>query len=565
MAKMTGSRLVAEVLKGYGVTHVFFVPTILMDALAEADSLGIQKILTHGEKAAVYMADGYARAKNAPGVCLAQQIGASNLAAGLRDPFMAHTPLIAITGGPQMTWRYRHAYQEVEDFDQFDAVTKRNLYLDDIVRLPDLLRQMFRAATTGAPGPVHLRLKGSHGQGIEMEADLQPAVETQFATVPPFRPVAEAARVRAAVELLAKAQKPVIIAGGGVVSSQGQAELVALAEKLQIPVATSLTAKGAISDPHPLSVGVCGTYSRACANKVVSEADLVFLVGNHAGGQLTTNYRIPAAGTAVIQLDIDPEQLGRNYTNAVLLHGDAKATLAAMVDAAQRKTPEAAKAWVARVQQHVSEWRANAEKMRQSDAVPMRPERICKELTDALPADGVLVSDTGHAGMWTGQMVDITKPGQRYIRCEGSLGWGLPGAMGVKCALPDKPVVLFTGDGGLYYHMTELETAARHNINLVVVINNNSSLNQEIPLVNAAYKEKRDTKSGEMWRFSKNADLAKVAQAFGCEAFRVEKPAQLKELLPRAFAMGKPVVLDCISEEQALAPTAWQPGAAGGH
>jgi acetolactate synthase-1/2/3 large subunit len=565
MAKMTGSRLFAEVLKGYGVTHVFFVPTILMDALAEADSLGIQKILTHGEKAAVYMADGYARAKNAPGVCLAQQIGASNLAAGLRDPFMAHTPLIAITGGPQAGWRYRGAYQEVEDFDQFDAVTKRNLYLDDLARLPDLLRQMFRIATSGAPGPVHLRLKGSHGQGIETEGDLQPSVETQFAAVPPFRPVAEAARVRAAVDMLARAQKPVIIAGGGVVSSQAQAELVALAEKLQVPVATSLTAKGAISDLNPLSVGVCGTYSRACANKVVSEADLVFLVGNHAGGQLTTNYRIPAAGTAVIQLDIDPEQLGRNYSNAVSLHGDAKATLAAMVEAAQKKTPEAAKAWTGRVQQHVSEWRANAEKMRQSDAVPMRPERICKEVTDALPADGVLVSDTGHAGMWTGQMVDITKPGQRYIRCEGSLGWGLPGAMGVKCALPDKPVVLFTGDGGLYYHMTELETAARHNINLVVVINNNSSLNQEIPLVNAAYKEKRDTKSGEMWRFSKNADLARVAQAFGCEAFRVEKPGELKELLPKAFAMGKPVVLDCISEEQALAPTAWQPGAAGGH
>jgi acetolactate synthase-1/2/3 large subunit len=137
--------------------------------------------------------------------------------------------------------------------------------------------------------------------------------------------------------------------------------------------------------------------------------------------------------------------------------------------------------------------------------------------------------------------------------------------MGVKCALPDKPVVLFTGDGGLYYHMTELETAARHKINLVVVINNNSSLNQEIPLVNAAYKEKRDSKSGEMWRFSKTADLAKVAEAFGCAAFRVEKPAQLRDLLPRAFAMGRPVVLDCISEEQALAPTAWQPGPAGAH
>src|SRR4029077_4176135 len=131
--------------------------------------------------------------------------------------------------------------------------------------------------------------------------------------------------------------------------------------------------------------------------------------------------------------------------------------------------------------------------------------------------------------MWTGQMVDITKPGQRYIRCEGSLGWGLPGARGVKRALPRQPVMFFPCDGGVYYHMTELETAARYNINLVVVINNNSSLNQEIPLVNAAYKEKRDAKSGEMWRFSKTADLAKVAEAFGCAAFRVEKPAQLKD------------------------------------
>jgi acetolactate synthase-1/2/3 large subunit len=476
---------------------------------------------------------------------------------------MAHTPLIAITGGAQAGWRYRHAYQEVEDFSQFDSVTKANLYLDDISRLPDLLRQMFRSATSGAPGPVHLRIKGSHAQGVEMEADIQPSVEPQFSAVPPFRPAAEAARVRAAVELLAKAQKPIIVAGGGVMASQGQAELVALAEKLQLPVATSLTAKGAILDTHPLSVGVCGTYSRACANKAVAEADLVFFVGIHAGGQVTTNWRIPAAGTQVIQLDLDPEQLGRNYPNAVSLHGDAKATLAAMVEAAQKKSPAAA--WTGRVQQLVSGWRANAEKMRQSDAVPMRPERICKELTDALPANGVVVSDTGHAGMWTGQMFDITKPGQRYIRCEGSLGWGLPGAMGVKCALPDRPVVLFTGDGGLYYHMTELETAARHGINLIVVINNNSSLNQEIPLVNAAYKEKRDTKSGEMWRFSKTADLAKVAEAFGCAAFRVEKPGQLKELLPKAFAMGKPVVLDCISEEQALAPTAWQPGAGGGH
>lgn len=566
MAKMTGSRLFAEMLKGYGVTHVFFVPTILMDALAEMDSLGIRKILTHGEKAAAYMADGYARARNGPGVCMAQQIGASNLAAGLRDPYMACSPVIAITGGPATAARYRGAYQEVEDFTQFDPVTKLSMRVDDVARFPDLLRQVFRTATSGAPGPVHLRLLGSHGQGVEGEADLQPLAEPQFSRLPPFRPAPEIERVREVVAMLSRAERPIIVAGGGVVTSGAQAELVELAEKMQIPVATSLTAKGSLSDRHPLSVGVAGIYSRACANQAVSEADLVFFIGTHAGGQVTAGWRIPAPGTRVIQLDIDAQQLGRNYPNAASLLGDAKVALRQMTDAAQRRSPESAKAWTGRVQQLVADWRAKAEPMLNSDAVPMRPERICREITQALPADGVVVTDTGHAGMWTGQMIDLARPGQRYIRCEGSLGWGLPGAMGVKCALPDRPVLCFTGDGGLYYHMTELETAARHGINLVVLVNNNSSLNQEIPLVKAAYREKRDDRSGEVWRFQKSADLAKVAEAFGCAAFRVEKPAQLADLLPRAFAMNKPVVLDCISEEQALAPTAWIPGAApGGH
>jgi len=199
--------------------------------------------------------------------------------------------------------------------------------------------------------------------------------------------------------------------------------------------------------------------------------------------------------------------------------------------------------------------------MTASNASRLRPECICREITQALPADGVVVTDTGHAGMWSGQMIDLTQPGQRYIRCEGSLGWGLPGAMGVKCALPDRPVMLFTGDGGLYYHLPELETAARHGINLVVVVNDNSSLNQEIPLVATAYRGKRGDRyrGDEIWRFQKGVDFSKVAETLGCAGFRVEKPGQLRELLPRAFAMGKPVLIDCVSDDQALAPTAWMP------
>jgi acetolactate synthase-1/2/3 large subunit len=218
-----------------------------------------------------------------------------------------------------------------------------------------------------------------------------------------------------------------------------------------------------------------------------------------------------------------------------------------------------------RVQALVAEWRAFAEPLMTSNAMPMRPERVCREISEALPADGVVVSDTGHSGMWTGQMIEFSSPRQGFVRCAGSLGWGLPGAIGVKCALPNRAVVCFTGDGGAYYHLAELETAARYGINLVVVVNNNSSLNQEIPLVNAAYKGKEMDRSGEIWRFQKSVDFAKLGEALGCAAFRVDKPGQLKELLPKAFAMNRPVVIDVVTEENALAEKAWAPGGAGGH
>ena len=566
MAKTTGSRLFAEVLHGYGVTHVFYVPTIMMGSLAEMDELKIRKIMTHGEKAAAYMADGYARASGKPGVCMAQQIGASNLAAGLRDGYMACSPMLAVTGGSLIDTRYRHAYQEVEDFNQFDAVTKFSAQVDDVRRLPDLMRQAFRAATSGAPGPAHLRLSSLHGGAIEdAMTTLDPLVEKQFARVPAFRPEPEAGRVEEALALLAKAQRPIIVAGGGVVSSGAQAELVELAEKMQIPVATSLHAKAAILDKNPLAVGVAGVYSRSCANKAVSEADLVFFIGSRAGGQVTVNWKIPGAGVQVIQLDIDAEELGRNYPNAVSLLGDAKVTLRQLINAA--KQPAAgAKAWLARVQQLVAAWRAEMEPLMGSDATPLRPERVCREISQALPVDGVVVSDTGHAGMWTGQMIEFTDSRQGYFRCAGSLGWGLPGAMGVKCALPDRAVVCFTGDGGAYYHLAELETAARSGINLVVVVNNNSSLNQEIPFVDDAYQGKKNSdRSGEIWRFQKSVDFSKVAESLGCAGFRVDKPGQLQELLPRAFALNRPVVIDVVTDENALAPGAWAPGGPVGH
>ena len=560
MPAMTGSRLFAQMLESYGVSHIFYIPAIMLGGIAEMENLPIRRVMTHGEKSAAYMADGYARASGKPGICMAQQIGGSNLAAGLRDAYMAGSPVIAISGGPPVHAQYRNAYQEVQDISQFDAVTKFNVRVDEVSRLPDLLRQAFRACTTGAPGPVHLQIRGPHGNSSYAKAELDMIPEPRFGQVPPFRPVADSAAIAQAAELLMSAQRPIIVAGGGVVSSGAQAEVVALAERLQIPVATSLNAKGTINERHPLSVGVVGSYSRECANRAVCEADLVFFIGSHTGGQVTVDWKVPQKGTRVIQLDIDAQELGRNYPNAVSLAGDAKATLAALTAVAPPAAPQGRDVWTEHIAELVAAWHRAFAPLLASEAMPIRPERLCHEIADALPAGGILVADTGHSGMWCAAMAELTKPDQRFIRAAGSMGWGFPGAMGVKCAHPDRAVVCFTGDGAFYYHIAELETAARFGINLIVVVNNNSALNQEIPLWDKVYPDGDATgaRTEDLWRFEK-IDFAAVARSLGCEGIRVEHPGKLKEALTHALTLNKPVVLDVVSDVAAFAPHGWTP------
>ncbi len=203
--------------------------------------------------------------------------------------------------------------------------------------------------------------------------------------------------------------------------------------------------------------------------------------------------------------------------------------------------------------------------MRNSDAVPIRPERICKEISDWLPADSVLVSDTGHSGMWTGQMIRLTKPGQRFLRCAGSLGWGFPATLGAKCALPDTPVIGFCGDGGFYYHLAELETAVRFNINAVMLVNNNHALNQEKRLFDAAYDGQQRGRATEMWNFSHQTNFAKVAEAMGCVGIRVERPEDIRPALEKAIASNRPAIVEVLSDIDALSKLAWTPSPATVH
>ncbi len=557
MPTMTGARFLAETLREYGVTHVFFVPAIIRRALVEMEDVGIKRIISHGEKSAAYMADAYARVTGKPGLCFAQSVGAANLAAGLQDAYLGVSPVIAITGHRPPMHRHRNSYQEIEHSKPFASVTKYSAEVETVEQLPHLLRQAFREVTTGQTLPAHLDFSGISGDVItDGMLDTEVIVEEPFTQRPAFRPAPEPERVREAARILSQAERPVIVAGGGVTASGAEAEVLRLAEMLNIPVATALNAKGCIPENHPLSVGVVGSYSRWSANRVVSEADLVLFIGSHTGSQVTLDWRIPAVGTPVIQIDLDASELGRSYSAAYGLQGDAKRTLEAMIDVLEPTGGNAT--WVSRAQEHVQNWRDEHEPVLTSDAVPIRPERLCQELTDFLPSDAVLLADTGHAGIWTGSMVDLNHPGQSYLRAAGSLGWGLPAALGAKCGVPDRPVVCWTGDGGMWYHIGELETAVRYGINAVIVVHNNGGLNQDRRGDEAAYEGREGGNPGELWRFT-DTNFAQIAESMGALGIRVTDPNQINSALDQAVSANRPTVVDIVSDGEVAAAPPWGP------
>jgi len=554
--KMSGAECMADMLKAYGVTHVFHVPAALRKTFAVMeDRTQIKRLHVHGEKSAAYMADGYARASGKPGICMAQVIGALNLAAGLRDAWLAHSPVIAFTGGRDPKTKFRKVYQEVDDVPAFEPVTKLNATVDDVARFPDMVRTAFRVATTGTPGPVHLQFRGNEAQLDGEEAEMEPLIEPQFARVPPFRPEPDQASVLAALKVLQGAQRPVIVAGGGVRASGAQRELVALAEALQIPVVTSLNGKDSIPGNHPLSIGVVGSYSRESANLLVNAADLICFVGTETGGMTTHFWAVPKIGTPAIQIDINPEALGLNYPLQAGVNGDAKVTLQRMLAAADKSSAGQRKAWVAQAQQFRSAWYAKYKSLLESDAVPIHPARICHELSKHVPDDAIVVVDTGHAGMWMGGMYDLKSPNQSYIRSAGHLGWAFPAGLGAKCGAPERPVVTFTGDAGFWYHIGEIETAVRWKINAVTVVNNNGGGNQSKRGFDRVYGGTQTEQARELWTFNK-VNFARIAEDMGALGIRVENPSAFPAALAQALAANRPVVIDVVTDIDALAPTA---------
>src|SRR5438132_2719160 len=412
---MNGAEWLARALAGAGTTHVFFVESVLRRTLLQLKDLGVTPILAHSEKAAAYMADGYARIMRRPGVCMAQSVGAANLASGLQDPYLGRSPVIALTGRKEPSFQHRNAYQEIAHAPLFAAVTKFSSPVDSTAELPRLLRHAWRAALAETPRPTHLDFSGHQGDEIELgQTSEPPVIDPEGRHIPAHRPVADSADIERAAAALTAARRVAIVAGDGAAASQAGPELLALAEALAAPVATTLGARGIIPTTNRLSAGVAGRYSAPPANRIVHGADLVLFVGCDTGDQVTLNWTVPPPDTKVVQIDADPLETGRSYPNTTGLLGDPKTTVARLTQAIGR--PARDTGFAEEAARIVADWRATMTPLLDSELAPPRVERLCAEVTRALPPDGILVADTGYSGIWTGTMVELNGAGQTYLR-----------------------------------------------------------------------------------------------------------------------------------------------------
>ena len=549
--KMTGAKAVVQTLKSYKVKYFFGIPGSTEPIYSEIAKImpEMLPILPRDEKSGAHMADGYARISYKPGVCTGcQGPGTTNLVSGIAEAYLSSTPVIAITAARSTAVIDKNAYQELDHYTLLKPITKWSFRLGRADRIPEMLRKAFRIATSGRPGPVQVDI---HADAISGEAEVDVSADEEFAYYPSLRAAPDPSKVKEAADLLMKAERPIMIAGGGAVMSQTWTEVAELADLLGIPVATTLSGKGIIPENHPLAVGVVGSYCRRCANKVVQAADLVLFIGCKTGANSTDNWTKPPLNTRIIHIDVDPTEICRNYRTELGIVADARIALRELLAVLKTKIQKASTAKSSRlreIQIIVKEWRDAIASARVSEDTPVKPQRIIKELQDFLAKDDIIVADTGYSSVWTGAHFDCKVGGRTYINASGTLGFGFPASIGAKLAAPDKKVVCFIGDGGFGYHVGELETALRHEVPVVVVIMNNMSLNFE-----KQYMKFYGMNFAGVPDFL-DVDFGKVAEAFGCFGARVERPGEIRDALRNAFESGKPGVLDIVTDPEVVPP-----------
>lgn len=546
----------ANALRRHGVEFLFGQSNPPGLTLA-ADDIGIRQIGYRQENAGTYMADGYARVTGKVPVVTAQNGPAATLLVpGLAECLSASVPIVALVQDVGPEARDRNAFQELDQLELFKGVSKWIRRITSASRIEDYVDMAFTAAASGRPGPAVLLVSMELLAERDENAGVAPR-NVSIGRYPLDRVQPASDLIDAAADLLANANAPFVYAGGGVIGSGAQSELRTLQELAHLPVATTTMGKGGVDETHPLSMGVIGYFMATrgmakFAKPLVTNADVVLLVGNRTNQNGTDSWTLLPRDATYIHIDIDEIEIGRNY-ESLRLKGDAKLTLNALNEALAKK--DLNKRASARAGLEIalasakSHHRAEIVEVTQSNAAPIRPERFMAELEKQLANDHIVVADASFSSIWVANYLRATHE-RRFItpRGQAGLGWGFPMALGARIGQPDRPVFCIVGDGGFGHVWSELETARRHGIKVVVAVMNNAILGYQ--------KHAEDAGLGRHTNICdfEPVDHAAIARACGVKGIRLERPEDIADVIADAIAADGPVLIDVIADPAAMPP-----------
>lgn len=547
----TRPRVVADVIAAtlaeHGVDRVFLMTGGDLSLWRSLRDVGIQMVLARSEASSVVMADAYARLTGRPAVVYGQWgPGAANVAGALADAWWASAPVVALTSTVPTSSEFRREYQELDQPPMFAPVTKWQARINTADRAADLVAQAVTMAAAGLPGPVHL----------DIASDLIKAPFTPSTPVPRpgptlLRPPANTAAVSEAVELLSRADKPVILAGAGIIAGEGWDALASLAEGLSIPVATTMGGKGSFREDHPLSLGVAGRYSRKVANAVLRDADFVLALGTDLGGLASDSYRLPTATAKLVHVDIDAAAIGRTMPVTHGVVGDAGAVCSQLLEAARAVNATASPEWAATVRQRTSAWWDRFREIAEEPAVGhVRPEAVAWILREFAGPDDTVIADTGFTGAWAGTLYPVHSTGRTFTRAAGTLGWAFPAVLGAQLARPEVRAFALVGDGGFGYNVGDIETAVRLRIPAITLVLNNACLAYEYVAYEIGYQ---GDIVDEVCDFQ-DVDFGAVARSFGAFGARARSADELRTALKEALAQDGPAVIDIVVSKTRFAP-----------
>jgi acetolactate synthase I/II/III large subunit len=552
MAKMTGGEALAQTLKAAGVEYIFGISVGSQAPMTMgAIRLGMRVVTVRDEKCAALMATAFSKISGKPGVCLASSPGAAHLALGMYEAYNSSNAMVAITSDATVAGQWRPGSTYVDQQALFQPLTKWTVRAESLATLPDIIRRALRVATAGSPGPVAVIVSNPL---FAAEGDFTIPTTAEPAQHPALRVVPGAESVAQAAQVLLDAKRPAIIAGGGVMLSQAAQELIALAELMAIPVATTHVAHGTFPSAHPLSLGVVGNPvagSRGrIANKVVGEADVLLVVGTRLDGRTTRGYTLIPPTTKLIQIDSDAGEIGNHYAVEVGIVADAKLALEALTATLEKtvtrppsvgETPRAKE-----IAAMVEEWYTEFAPQMHSNAVPIKTPRLFREIQDFINDDTIVVVDAGGSSYWSPAYLELAPENQAlYPRGAAAIGSALPMALGAQLAAPNKRVICISGDGGFGYNIMELETAVRLKLPVVNIIVNNHALGME----RRGYIEYAGEVPPAPVSFSPQ-DFSKIAQAFNCFGARAEKPGDIRGAIAAALASGQPAIVDVLTDPE---------------